>query len=196
MKESRVLILDIDNTLADYTKAWLDFLKEKTGRLFHDIAEAKAGLDPELYKEAKAEYRASGRKRSLPLLGREVPALLQRLSDDGWKIAVVSSRPAQSNPLVANDTIIWLVVNSIPTDYMYFTDEKSSLIKRLFKECEHCAVVEDEPEFALSIAAAGFEVLYVGREVLVADRLVCCANTEIALLRLVDPGGRESDAGA
>lgn len=164
MTDKKVVVLDIDNTLVDYTAAWLKFIKARTGLTFSTIIEAKEGLDRDDYVNMKEEYRASGRKRDLELMSPAIPALLNRLVEMGWRIAIVSSRPAYKNPMVAQDTLIWLVAHSIPTDYIYFTEDKHLLIERLFKDCSHCYVIEDEIEFAEKISASGFTVMLVNPE--------------------------------
>jgi len=161
MSGNKVLVLDIDNTLADYSRSWLEFVAEHTGAHYESLDDVRAQFAPDKYKELKEEYRASGRKRNLDLLDTGIPNMLRTLAQRGWKIAIVSSRPAYTNQLVANDTIIWLLRNNITSDYMYFTKEKHELIRELFSECERCVVVEDELEFAEAIAGFGFDVLLI-----------------------------------
>lgn len=164
MKNKKVVVLDIDNTLVDYTAAWLQYIFDRTGLRYTTIADAKFLLNKELYVQLKEEYRASGRKRDLELMSPAIPALLNKLVEMGWRIAIVSSRPAYKNPMVAQDTLIWLMAHSIPTDYIYFTEDKHILIERLFKDCSHCYVIEDEIEFAEKILASGFAVMLVNPE--------------------------------
>jgi phosphoglycolate phosphatase-like HAD superfamily hydrolase len=161
MSHHKVLVLDIDDTLANYKRTWLDFIADRTGVVFEDLDEVKQACPPGQYKELKEEYRASGRKRTIELLNDGIPSMLRSVAQRGWKIAIVSSRPAYTNQLVASDTIIWLLRNRITSDYMYFTKEKHELIRELFSDCERCVVVEDELEFAEAIAEEGFDVLLV-----------------------------------
>jgi len=190
----KVVVLDIDNTLADYASAWLDFLYVKTGKIFAGVAQAKDCIDKFVYFNIKEEYRTCGQKRDLPMLDVSVPGQIAELKKAGWDIAIVSSRPAWIYPCIRRDTIIWLGENAIQYDSLYFAENKHLAIYRMFSEAEVCFVIEDECDSARGILELGFPVFLVGcHDMGLASRANCVfvGSAGEALAKIIQQSRKE-----
>lgn len=123
-KMTKICSIDIDGILNYYPACWVDFINRETGLNFKDKAEAKRGLSPEEYRSLKDRYRKSEFKANLPIR-QSALELLKHLKDKGYLITLVTSRPFENYPLLADVTAKWLTKNNIPYDTLI---KKSALL--------------------------------------------------------------------
>lgn len=166
----KVVVFDIDDILADYTREFLDFVNKrdksfgKKGKPFESIADVKEKLGRIKYADLKSIYRASGIKRDLKLLDEKAPELIMTLKSKGFQIAMVSSRPVGKHSRIYTDTFIWLLEKGFHFDHLLFSREKHLLIWRTFQDYDKCYVIEDDPFYVEKIASCGFRIFWVVKE--------------------------------
>lgn len=148
-----VVALDIDNTLADWTGAFISFLADYTEMHPREVARWRQyngetefsdwlQIDKKEYQAAKLAFRAGGFKRWMPAF----PGA-QRLAAAAWgagcEVWVTTTRPWMRMDSVDPDTREWLHRNSIPYHHLMFDEEKyMELIRRV--EAERVVFVLDD----------------------------------------------------
>jgi hypothetical protein len=98
---------DIDGTVTDYPKHWLNYLNQKVGSAFIEVRQAKVILGNETYSRIKHEYRMGPEKYLQP-----VCEVMVRLSHEiyelGGMVFFNSSRPFDRYPEMLQKTSTWL----------------------------------------------------------------------------------------
>lgn len=132
----RILGVDVDNVLANYTEAFRRVVAEGTGRDPADLPDPHAwsayeewGLNPRTFKQwhrrAVVEHRIFQHVQPIPG-GAEV---LHRLSEAGVRVRIVTHRLYLSgtHALVASDTVQWLEDHDIPYWDLCFVARKGDV---------------------------------------------------------------------
>ncbi len=142
----KICSIDLDDILNYYPACWVDFINRETGLNFKNKAEAIKALSPEKYHSLKDRYRKSEFKANLPIRESALD-LVECLRGRGYFIVVVTSRPFENYPQLADVTAKWLAKNNIPYDMLV---GKSDLLsgKLLYFDFH----VDDEMEDANLIA--------------------------------------------
>lgn len=156
----RVVCVDVDNTLADYTGALRRYVRS--------VAPVWPCPDPVSYAmwesdgwpftgspDGFAQWHARAVAAGLYL--REQPmegakTALERLRADGWLVVVATSRPDDGR----NHTGRWLEAHGIPADGLYVGGDK------LHVPCD--VLVDDDPAVLARARAAGVRVLHPNHE--------------------------------
>lgn len=156
-ENKKVVIVDIDNVLADYGG---DFLRWATnGQLspapsdltslhLNDILQ----LDPDDYASLKDEWRSGGYKRTMTMLPGAHGAL--RRLNDWYRVCLISSRPVEVYPRIDDDTRYWLQSNNL-LQYVYdiiYAQDKFGEVNRSFNKGEVVAIFDDDPKNLVKFA--------------------------------------------
>ena len=159
---NKVICLDIDGILCDYTTTWLKFIENNfPGELVIYTKEDVTSLDlsmtlknPSKYKELKHLFRESGAKRQA-IVNPGAKELLIRLSKN-YKIVLVTARPVQIYKRIYADTIEWLKKNELYFDFLVFEEDKRNWVITHKDKVEFC--LEDSPNQAKQLDAYGIKV--------------------------------------
>lgn len=127
-KGQKVIIVDIDDVIADFRKTFADFLLQDYGLsvdvesdqyFFVDEILEKGNLNPEKVFDTFIQKRNF---RSIPLING-AKEFLSEMRSKGYWIHLLTARPKE-NLKVFYDTYYWLKENQIPFDRIDFTPEK------------------------------------------------------------------------
>ena len=158
---SKICALDIDGVLNNYPKCWVQFVNEKEGADFKTLNDMKDNLVYSKYKQLKDDYRSSGYKRYIPT--REGAAYFTRqLRTLGYQIIIITSRPFEKYPQLREDTLYWLKNNGFEFDVLLHSKYKHMDIIAEYPTMEF--MVEDNRDFAISIARLGYKVFLMDNE--------------------------------
>ena len=159
-EHERILGVDIDNVLADYTAGLRAVVAAGTGRDPDELADPtwwgnyeEWGLNettfPRWHREAVVEHRMF---RSLEPMPGAAEAL-QRLSDDGVRIRIVTHRLYLSgtHSIAAGDTVDWLDDHEIPYWDLCMVARKGDV------GCD--VYVDDAPHNVLHLRERGHRVI-------------------------------------
>lgn len=136
---------DIDGTISEYPKFWLDYILKQTGNNFNDINQAKNLLGVREYKELKSTYRDSEDKFLIPVRD-EIVKLSKIIYKMGGEVYINSTRPFKEYPNMIGRTTEWLLRNGL-----MFEDVGSKTVENLMKQ--KCIFhVDDEIVDCLKIA--------------------------------------------
>jgi phosphoglycolate phosphatase-like HAD superfamily hydrolase len=162
-----VVAVDIDGVLNDYPRSFLRWvssreLGSRTDREgYATLAELRAEVGPRRYLELKDAYRESGAKREQGV--REgAKELLDGLRSNGLPVVIISKRPYWRFYRIYADTLEWLDANGLFADAVLFHPEKHRTILESFPKL--LAMIEDDPEVAEEVSAAGYDVVLVRSE--------------------------------
>lgn len=161
-----VVISDIDGTLGDWRKAFIDWHHRLTGVfLKHDTystmaMETEIGMPYANYQVAKEEFEKSGGYRTLPSFNFSLKAL-QDLSAAGAIIYVYTARPQNVHSRVWMDSSTWLDavgLGEIVRELRIGSEQRIDFACML--QAQGCKVVmlEDDPALAIRAASAGIQV--------------------------------------
>lgn len=168
LKGRKTICIDIDGVLADYPGGFIKFVSEEIDKdlsgfvmkrynLFNDLSEY-AGLSKERIKELKHKFRCEGHKRFLNTVPGAA-AGVQEIKRLGYKIVVLSARPADKYTRIFADTNIWLNNKKIPFDVLYFDENKEEKIMDKIPKAKY--VIEDCYENAIKLANFGKKVILI-----------------------------------
>jgi 5'(3')-deoxyribonucleotidase len=148
----RLLAVDIDNTLADYTSALRDVAAAYGGYACPDPTEYDFSLAPDWpFSGSPAAFRrfhthavANGLYGAEQVYPHALDALAALHGD--WRIVIATSRPDDGSGATAR----WLAANGVPRDGLFFGD-KAALGAD--------AYLEDRPETCAQLSGMGAIVL-------------------------------------
>lgn len=159
VRNSKVIVTDLDGTGADYRKGWTEW---------SGIPDAPASLALDLdngirygdYDRLKREFEESGGYANLAVYPDWRHLLLQEKEFD-TQILVTTARPAKEMKSVETDTYAWLRQYNIPHtgDVVFGRDERILELIHLGARDNKVVLLEDEPTLALRAAKAGYPVL-------------------------------------
>lgn len=155
-KAEKICAFDIDGVLNNYPVCWVNWVNKKLDAGYADINDLKEHLSYDQYRKLKREYRESGVKENLvPAEGaRRITNALRRR---GYKIIVVTARPAQEIPSLFGQTIRWLDKNKIAYDHIEFGQKnKRGKLVEDFPNIKF--IVEDNSYLANQMAKWGYKV--------------------------------------
>lgn len=136
----QVAVIDIDGVLNDYPVCFYDWVEVKYGpEMVKTILKDRA-----TYEEIKDDYRSSGAKRTLWVNNVSRDAL-KALKTKGIPIVLLTDRPYMRIKRISYDTMAWLDTNSIPYDYLFWSEGQSKT--HIVKKVKSVAfVVDDKPK--------------------------------------------------
>lgn len=155
----KIIALDLDGVLCKYPQPWIDFVNFQLISTFKSIDEIKNNVTPAAYAKLKSNYRQSGYKKFIPAVSyaSEFTQILRNL---GYFIIILTSRPYKTYTRIYPDTLEWLSNNKITYDALYFDENKNIKISEELQNLHY--MVEDNLEYANSVAKLGYKVYYLG----------------------------------
>jgi dimeric dUTPase (all-alpha-NTP-PPase superfamily) len=162
-KDDKVCAIDLDDTLADSSKYFIEVYHREncTSTPYKNKADLKNRLDTLSYEEFKSWFRESGEKVNIPVISG-AKELCDYLKKKGYKIVIISARPYEKHRRIFSDTLQWLNDNEIQYDAVYFDKDKH--IKILKQLPNLSFIIEDNPEYSEQIASQGFKVYLLPNE--------------------------------
>lgn len=160
LPHNKVILFDLDGTVADYRKGLAEYLEERTGatdhrKMFYQM-DLATGLDFEIYHEHKDAFEENGGYRELP----EYPDAIRTLNllKSHVSLVAVTARPKYLARSWA-DTYYWLKEKVRAPDRLWLCGgERLSYAKRMREQGYKVVCWEDSPVEALRFAEHGFRV--------------------------------------
>jgi len=163
-----IVVVDIDGTIGDYVKQFIDFVERRTGfnqipselvsmDLYTSLAKA-IGWDKVL--KLKHEFRINGEKRNIPVMDG-AKHFLDTIKKNDHDIIMLTARPFLKYKRTMWDTIYWLNANHLQFDSLLSNEDKYSELIRYIKDIRF--MVEDDIGQAKSIATLGIKVYLFNR---------------------------------
>lgn len=167
-----IIALDVDGTLGDYHKHFLEFAEG-----YLDIAMPKPseinngrplwehmGIAQVTYREAKLAYRQGGMKRTMPVYPW-ASALTHEIASTGTEVWICSTRPFMRLDNIDPDTREWLRRNDIHYDGVIFDtlSGKYTKYEELARQVGErtIGIMDDLPEAIMAIPTRAFPRLGV-----------------------------------
>lgn len=167
---TKIIAFDIDGVLADYSDAFLDYIKIKKGlpddiiikqSEYHFANSLSKYITFEEEGKLAADFVNSGMVRKLTVYdgARE---LLHTLKSEGYKIILITARPYKRFRRMYSDTIYWLNSNGIICDKIIWQDNKADAIQSLYPAYTDY-FVEDRDKHALEVSSLGVKVILIDK---------------------------------
>jgi len=156
----RVILFDMDGTVADYRTGLVSYLRSKEGaednRQEHYEMDLATGLDYEVYHRHKNTFEENGGYKDLPSYVDATNAL--RLIGQNVGLCAVTARPKYLSRSWI-DSYTWLKHHIRQPDQLWLMGgERLALAKRLREKGHDVVCWEDAPMEALRYAEHGFQV--------------------------------------
>jgi hypothetical protein len=155
-----VVALDIDGTLANYHRHFLDFAQAWKGEYISKVYKGDCSLaehcemDMRTYRECKLAYRQGGMKRSMPIFyGAE--SLPWALRNNGAEVWLTTTRPYLRMDNIDPDTREWCRRHGIEFDGLLYDEDKYLRLSEIVGSERIVAVLDDEPQNLFRSAALG-----------------------------------------
>lgn len=149
--DTKLICVDLDDCVADLSVEFDVGITVDGTRMTHDaIEQVKHGL------------HSSDKFRKLPLIP-DAGHSLQTIKTRGYKIAIITARPAWQYRHLHYDTIQWLKSNDVPFDALLFDKDKVDAVYRHLRPAWPKYFIEDHPRNALALASAGIDVILYDR---------------------------------
>ena len=107
---------DIDGTLTNYPKEWLDYVFKKTGKSFKTTNQAKNFFGDD-YEKLKHSYRISNDKYEIKI-DKDVVDFINKIKNTNGKVIIATSRPFDKYENMKEKTMNWLNKNYIKFDLL------------------------------------------------------------------------------
>lgn len=137
--------IDIDGTISEYPKYWLEFIKENIGIQFVSVESAKKILGKTEYSRLKDLYRNSDSKYSIPIR-HEMLEIANTIYKNSGQVFVNSRRPFKEYPDMLNRTGNWLSGHGFPFESIQEKSKdnlrRQKVIYHLDDEIEECIRLE------------------------------------------------------
>jgi hypothetical protein len=159
-----VVALDIDGTLGDYHRHFIEFARLWTGRDLPDPADINngeplhkhLGMSKTTYRQCKLAYRQGQMKRSMPVYegAAELSRGIRRVGGEVW---ICTTRPYLRLDTIDPDTRHWLRRNGIQFDGVLYGEHKYSDLTKIVGRDRIVAVLDDLPEVLDRARGLGLE---------------------------------------
>jgi len=161
LRNTEIIIFDIDGVINNYPDCYLDWVSDKTGVKYRDMDDIKSQLDIETYERIKEEYRLSGAKRNQPV-NKTTVTTMQKLADMGETIILYTARPVSRYKRIYSDTLHWLKKNNIPFEAIFWSDLKKEDVYKLGLKIKF--IVEDDTSNARFFNHEGYQVYLIDHD--------------------------------
>lgn len=170
LKNTKVMIFDIDGVIADYTTEYDRFLRDvcklKSSvpldkRTSYSFCEYY-GITRQEEEFFNQEFIKSGGFLNLKVYDG-VKEIIDELKSIGIKIILITARPNWIHKRLTMDTIQWLKNNEINYDLLFWNKDKADvIINNIFPSCV-LFMVEDRDKHAIEVTHIGVDVLLIDK---------------------------------
>ncbi|GAH16034.1 unnamed protein product, partial [marine sediment metagenome] len=122
----KTILVDIDGTVNNYPKCFLDWVELNTGQSYMTVVEMKEKIGSANYQNIKYKYRMSGVKRELPVYHSSIK-VLSEFKNKGCQIWFYTTRPRIQK--VMDDTVFWLN-KYFMYNQLFFVDNKKDFLNK------------------------------------------------------------------
>lgn len=163
-----VVALDIDGSLGDYHRHFLEFAEKYFGESMPSpraINPGKQlwehmGVEQHEYRDAKLAYRQGGFKRWMPAY-QGASNITWAIRDSGAEVWICTTRPYLRLDNIDPDTREWLRRNNIEYDAVIFGEHKYAELVRQVGRDRIVAVLDDLPECCIEANAQGIQDIWI-----------------------------------
>jgi len=125
--DEKVCAIDLDDTLSYSIEYWVAYVNRELCLVgldeFKTLGQIKDKLSYNQYRQLKYKYRTSGEKIYIkPIEGAS--ELTRALKEKGYKVIIITARPADIIPELGKLTYSWLEENNILYDGVLFNRNK------------------------------------------------------------------------
>lgn len=143
-----IVAIDIDGTLGDYHRHFIDFAEEYLDKnlpqAFDGTKEMheELGISLELYREVKLAYRQGGGKRSMPVFpgARELIRSCKSMDVEVW---ITTTRPYLRLDSTDPDTRFWLDRHGIMYDSLLYDEDKYQKLGEYVERSRVIMILDD-----------------------------------------------------
>lgn len=133
-EDKPVVIVDLDGVLANHSKAFLQFVGSQSGIDYstgdfpsHSLSEFLTGCTLQEYRAMQHDFRKEYNKLMLDPYEGELRSALLSLREKGYRIAIMTARPASQYKHMKYMTMMWLDKNQLPYDLIFWGRDKAEL---------------------------------------------------------------------
>jgi hypothetical protein len=157
----KVVMVDIDDTVADWSNGFPEWVAKTEPSIKPDDYDKHndPGLRQRL-KERMFELGGMGTLRPLP----GAIAAVQQLVREGYTVVWLTARNVNEHARLYADTVQWLRLHKLPTDYIYWSSLSSKHLFVLERLPMAVALFDDEPEVITHAKEFGIRAYRVQRD--------------------------------
>lgn len=167
--EKPIVAVDIDGTLADYHRWFLQFAEMYLGKPVPPYEEMTqeslwrhCHISKSTYRQVKLAYRQGGMKRSMPAYPNAA-GLTRSLRGNGAEVWICTTRPYLRLDNIDPDTRHWLRRNRIQYDGVLYGEHKYRQLARIVGKYRVVGVLDDLPELCGQAFSVGISPVLVRR---------------------------------
>lgn len=161
-----VVALDIDGTLANYHRHFLNFAQDWLGEYVSKSYTGKEsladhiGVDKRTYREIKLAYRQGGMKRSMPIF-YGADSIPYALRNNGAEVWLTTTRPYLRLDNIDPDTREWCRRKNIEFDGLIYDEAKYERLAEIVGTERIVAVLDDEFDNCFAAMTLGILPLWM-----------------------------------
>jgi hypothetical protein len=163
-----IVICDIDGTLGDWRKTFLEWIESKG---IHPasvdfskslIIDADLSMTYKDYYDLKEEFESTGQYRNIQIYEDSFDTLYRLRSDYNAYIILETARPSDKYSRIWMDTWIWIEKNHLPVDKLIMGSESRILLAHELSAKTEVILLEDDPGLIMRGANSGITVFARG----------------------------------
>lgn len=152
-RNTKVLLFDIDNVIADLTD-WDRNLKSARGEIIEGMTDKLV----DMLESLKETFYIHGGFLNLEPIPGSVEGMAE-LRSYGWKIVLITARPYWKYSRIYADTVCWLKKYGIEYDLLLFNKDKAEAIYEFIFPAKPSFLVEDREKHVIEVTELGVKVL-------------------------------------
>lgn len=157
-----MICFDLDGVLADFHRAFLEFLNEELGTDYkptdikdYSLTRVIPNFTHQDYEHYFLKFMYSGGFATLPLTRQHYENTLFAMLQDGNEVCYITSRPIEAR----NDTVKWLAVHGLPISHLIFTHDKASAALQLNVD----VMIEDNGDNIRNLMTNGVQCILISK---------------------------------
>lgn len=164
------VLVDLDGVLADYVRGFTEsMLRPRLPREafltlsscgWIDKQSLRPWLSEEEYDHLRHMFRVNGGFGRLPMLPG-ARSLMDWLHEQGYYIIILTSRPIHTYPNIYTDTLIWLDAHELHHDFIWWAQDKGSLVEDRNIRRHVVFAIDDDEKFVYQLSNLGIPVWWV-----------------------------------
>jgi len=176
--DQEIVVLDIDNVLADYTRGFGMWLSKNLHQYtFHTEAaareklqdaisrrlymnETQLGIPHYAWAKIQHDFRISGAMAHMPPMPG-AQAFVQGLHAQGLVVVALTSRPVEEYPNLHDDTVAWFKNNDIVMDYIWWGANKAEKLAQNLPMLPNIRfAIDDDIRYLQQYSRMGIKTIY------------------------------------